>query len=107
MSRPAQASKRFVNGDARQPRPKWRTSGELPKMLIGAHIRRLHHVFSLCFVTDNRSGSPIQPLVIAPHDDLKERSFSTEHSRNNKLVGELLRAGTLLDVFDHKSLYFE
>jgi hypothetical protein len=50
----------------------------LAEASVRTHIRVLHHILRLAIVAQDGTRHPIQPLVVAPHDDLVQRCLTAE-----------------------------
>src|SRR5438105_8908895 len=55
-------------------------------MLIGADICLQHHVFRIHVIPQNRSRNPIEPLVVAAHENLVEGGFAGENPLHHVFV---------------------
>jgi hypothetical protein len=85
LSRPRQ---RLVNRDPRQPRRKLGSPIELPEVKVGVDVCLLHDVFRLILVFHDRTRGPVDPLVVAPHQDFIESGLSVEDPRDDVFVAE-------------------
>ena len=75
-----------MDGDAGKPGGECRLAGELVQVFIGADIRILHYVLGLAVIAQDDAGNPVEPLVIAAHQDLKKRRFAREHTGHHFFI---------------------
>jgi hypothetical protein len=57
-------------------------------VLIGADVGGLHDVLGLRIVASDGAGGAVEALVVAAHDDLKERGFAGEHAADDLFIAE-------------------
>ena len=69
-------AERLVDRDPREPRREARALRELVEVQVGVHVRLLHHVLGLRLVPHDRARHPVQPLVVAAHQDLEQRGLA-------------------------------
>src|SRR5579864_2925513 len=55
-------------------------------MLVSPHVGFLHHIFGFVAVAEYATRHAIQPLVMAPHDDLVELDFTRANTRNHFFI---------------------
>jgi hypothetical protein len=56
-------------------------------MLIGSHVRVLHHVLRLAIVAKNGASDPVETLVVAPHNDFIQSRLAAADAIDNLFVG--------------------
>jgi hypothetical protein len=76
-----------MHRDARQPGGEGGAPSKLVKVLIGAHIGILHYIFGLSVIVQDSARHPVEPLVVAPHDDLVQGGVTSFHAIDDLLVG--------------------
>jgi len=57
-------------------------------MFVGAHVSILHYVLGFGVITQDRARNPVDPLVIAAHQDLKQSGLSGEHPRHHFFISK-------------------
>src|SRR5579884_783182 len=69
-----------MNGNPGEPGRKGGLAGELMQMFISADIGILHYIFCLAIIAQNHPGHTIKPLVVTPHQDLKQSGFTSKYA---------------------------
>ena len=65
-----------------------RRASELIEMRVGIDVRQLHHVLDVTIVTQNRANRPIEPLVVATHEDFVEGDVAATHALDDGFIGQ-------------------
>ena len=58
-------------------------------MRVGVDIGLLHHVLDVTIVTQNGANGPVEPLVVAAHEDFVEGDVAAADALDDGLVGQL------------------
>src|SRR5215469_1924061 len=81
-----------MDGNARQPCGKGRFAGKLVQVFVGADVSILDHVLGLAVVPKDCTRHAVQPLVVAPHDDLKKSGLPLQNSAYSLLVTQFQKS---------------
>ena len=84
----AHAGERFIDGDASEPGAEGGAAGELIQVLVGADVGGLHDLFGEGVVAGDGAGGAIEALVVAAHDDFKERRLAVEDAAHDLFVAQ-------------------
>ena len=93
----AAPAERLVERDARQPRRELRSFLELVQVRERIDVGLLHHVFDVVLVLHDGSRHAVEPLIVAAHEDLEQRTLPRPHALDDVRVGQ--RRGTTLQLF--------
>ena len=58
-------------------------------MRVGIDVGLLHHVLDVAIVAQDRADRPVEPLVVAAHQNLVERDVAAAHPVDDGFVGQL------------------
>src|SRR5437868_7041880 len=61
-------------------------------MVVGTHVRVLHHIFDFVFIAQDCTHDAVQPLVVPTHDDLVKCRLAGQYSLNHFSIGKTLHA---------------
>ena len=78
----------FMQQNPDQPRRESRPAGELAQVLEGAHPRFLGQFFRLGVVREHRPRDPVEPLVVAAHQDFEQIRLAGRDPPDDLLVGQ-------------------
>ena len=90
---PAEASQRFVDGNARQPGGERCTCGKLAQVLERPDVGILHHVFRFGVIAQDRARNTIKPLIVPAHNELIQGGIAGLHPVDDFFVGPAFGAG--------------
>ena len=66
-------------------------AAELIEMRVGIDIRLLHHVLDVTIVAENGANGPVQPLVVAAHQDFVEGDVAAADALDDGFIGPARR----------------